>query len=253
MTEEEHQLRKEWHSRVRRAKFFLRYMPRRANLERYPIIKWFARSARKRDYLWSFRPSEVIPAFYAGWILALLPLVGFQIAIGLVLALVLRANLMILIGLQMITNPLTITPIWWANYEVGNAIITVVSSDPPPELDADLIEQSAELGLIETVRTILSSAGQGQFREMAQSVTHFFGSLSLGGIVIGFTLAFISASLYRYFGSSGKNTLLRLREVTHLRRKADDADKTPDETPPCELGDLPECPPEDETSETNQK
>jgi hypothetical protein len=76
MSQEEH--RRQRHSRVRRAKAFLRYMPRRAAFHRYPFIGRFAQMARARPYLWSMKPRNLTTAFYAGSILSLLPVFGVQ-------------------------------------------------------------------------------------------------------------------------------------------------------------------------------
>ncbi|HCR37111.1 MAG TPA: hypothetical protein DIU37_03070, partial [Opitutae bacterium] len=53
--------KQERYSRIRRVKKLLRPLPRRANIHRYPFIKWFANAAHKRPYLWSFRTKEVTP------------------------------------------------------------------------------------------------------------------------------------------------------------------------------------------------
>jgi len=115
--------RKERHSRIRIAKRLLRHLPRRANLHRYPIIKWFAATARKKPFLWSFRVSAVSPAFYVGCILAFLPAYGIQIPLAFLLAMLCRANLLVAVGLQLVTNPLTFIPIYWFTYQVGKILI----------------------------------------------------------------------------------------------------------------------------------
>src|SRR3546814_6139453 len=38
----------------------LRPLPRRANVSRYPVIKWFAGLARRLPFLWSFRAQHEI-------------------------------------------------------------------------------------------------------------------------------------------------------------------------------------------------
>jgi uncharacterized protein (DUF2062 family) len=141
MTDEEQKLRKKYYSGVRRTKYLLRYMPRRSNINRYPVLKWFANHARKRDYLWSFRTSAVTPAFYIGWIVTLLPLVG-QSIIGFFLALIFRANLMIVVALQFVSTPVTAVPIWAANYIVGDALIRIVRTPTYPTPGVEILEES---------------------------------------------------------------------------------------------------------------
>lgn len=120
------------HARIRRVKQLLRWLPRRTNLDRYPILKGFARTARKRPYLWSFRVPNVTPAFYAGSILAFLPLYGVQIVLSLAAAIVFRANLPIMCGLQFLSNPLTVPIIYPVNFFVGRRIIGFFSFGGDP-------------------------------------------------------------------------------------------------------------------------
>lgn len=99
-------------------------MPRRSNVDRYPVLKWFAKAARARPYLWSFKAAQVSPALYAGCIVAFLPLMGVQIILALGLALVLRANLPIAVGLQAISNPLTIPVLYPIYFFLGRQTMT---------------------------------------------------------------------------------------------------------------------------------
>jgi uncharacterized protein (DUF2062 family) len=59
------------------------------------------------------------PAFYAGTVLALQPLYGIQIGLAVGLAFLLRANLPAMVGVQLITNPLTVVPVYGLTYYVG--------------------------------------------------------------------------------------------------------------------------------------
>jgi uncharacterized protein (DUF2062 family) len=122
MPPEEHD-RQQRHARFRRWKQLLRFVPRRAAMHRYPFVGRFAAAARRRAYLWSFKPQHLRPAFYAGSILSLMPVMGVQLPLAFVLALLLRANFMILGGLQFITNPFTAAPIYYATYELGHNVI----------------------------------------------------------------------------------------------------------------------------------
>lgn len=108
-----------WLQRRRTLRRLLRPLPRRANLTRYPVLKWFAAQARRAAFLWSFKRQNVVPSLYAGSVLAFLPLYGLQILLGLGLALGLRGNLTVMVALQMITNPLTIVPVYGLTAWVG--------------------------------------------------------------------------------------------------------------------------------------
>ena len=101
----------------------LKPLPRRANLGRYPVLRWFKGIAARAPFLWSFRPSHVLRAIYAGSLIAFMPLVGLQVLIAFIAALMLRANLTIAVALQFITNPLTMAPIYYATWRVGMGII----------------------------------------------------------------------------------------------------------------------------------
>jgi len=92
-------------------------------LHKYPVIGRFAEFARRRSYLWSFRIQYLRPSFYAGSILALLPVMGVQLPAALALSLVLRGNFMVMGGLQFITNPFTAAPIYYATHQLGAKVI----------------------------------------------------------------------------------------------------------------------------------
>lgn len=119
----QHPARLERFGRIRRVKQFLRFMPRRAVFHKYPLIGRFAAIARQRSYLWSFKTAHVRPALYAGSILSLLPVMGVQLPVAFVLAILLRSNVMLLGGLQFITNPATAIPVYGATYWLGKQVI----------------------------------------------------------------------------------------------------------------------------------
>ncbi len=118
-----HPLHRRWLARRRRLRRWLRPLPRRANVARYPVIKWFADAARRRPYLWSFKRPQVLASLYAGSVLALMPVYGLQLLIGLLLAIGVRGNLTVMIALQMITNPLTLAPIYVGTHALGSWLI----------------------------------------------------------------------------------------------------------------------------------
>lgn len=119
-------MRDQWIKRRKRIRVWLKPLPRRANVHRYPVVKWFADFAHKRPYLWSFKNAPVVRAIYLGSLLAYLPSYGAQILIAFGAAFLGRANLTILVGLQMITNPLSMGPIYLATYAIGNWLIKIL-------------------------------------------------------------------------------------------------------------------------------
>ena len=108
-----------WRARRRRLRWLLKKLPRRANLHRYPGIRRFADIARKRPFLWSFKRAQILPAVYVGTVLSLMPTYGIQFIIAFAAALLFRANLTVMAGLQLINNPLTLAPIYLATDFVG--------------------------------------------------------------------------------------------------------------------------------------
>lgn len=111
-------------ARRRRVRRLMRPLPRRGNLARYPILKYFAGPARRMPFLWSYRPEHVRPALYIGSILTLLPLLGVQLVLALGACMLLRGNLPIAAALQMVSNPLTAAPLYGLTYAVGSPIAT---------------------------------------------------------------------------------------------------------------------------------
>lgn len=109
----------QWRQRRRRIRSWLKPLPRRASIHRYPILKRFAAFARGRGYLWSFQNAEVTRAIYLGSLLAFLPSYGVQILIAGLVAWFARANLTVMVALQLITNPLSAAPIYWLTYTLG--------------------------------------------------------------------------------------------------------------------------------------
>lgn len=113
-----------WRARRRRLRWLLRKLPRRANLHRYPGIRRFAAAARKRPFLWSFKRAQILPAVYVGTVLSLMPTYGIQFIIAFAAALLFRANLTVMAGLQLINNPLTAAPIYLATDFTGMWLIS---------------------------------------------------------------------------------------------------------------------------------
>ena len=118
--------------RIRRLKKWMRPLPRRSNIHRYPVLKWFSGTARRRVFLWSFRSREMVTALFLGLIVAFMPLVGIQTLIVFFLALWFRANLPVIVALQWVSNPFTMGPIYFADYQIGLAMMELFSIAPEP-------------------------------------------------------------------------------------------------------------------------
>lgn len=201
MTAEETHVRERYQRHLRRTKWWLRRLPRRAHLHRYPILKWFAAAARRRAYLWSLRPSEIVPALYAGFLLSFQPIVGIQIPLSLVLAFVLRANLPVLVALQFLSTPFTIPFLYPFQYYIGIHVL-------------DLFADHKELheATLEAVRST-----PGRFAGFAEA----YRAISLGGAILGWGCAFLCSFAYRYFSARTTHAFQEFRR--HRRAQAANA------------------------------
>jgi len=216
MTVEESELHKTKRRRIRRVKRWLRPLPRRTNIHRYPILKFFAETARKRIYLWSFRVENAVPAIYAGSILTLMPLYGLQVIGAFLLALLLRANLPILVGLQVVSNPLTVLPIWFAAYQIGRIVLSVLG------LNVASLNR-------EEVRVMLHNFLHGEWGDKFEHLSTVFGVTSLGAIVMGVFFGLVGSVAYRIVASRTAASYALLRQKIHDHKtKKDDLPINPD-------------------------
>lgn len=170
-------------TRLRR---LLRPLPRRSNLQRYPVIKWFAERARRHPFLWSFKRAQVIPALYVGSVISLAPVYGIQIVLAFAAALIFRANLTVMVALQFLTNPFTVVPIYAATGWLG--------------------------------ATLMRYFGLGSEWPTALFYTN---ALFIGGIVVGLLFAFFADMTWRALAWEARRFKQRLQQ---LRLKADAAD-----------------------------
>lgn len=178
------------HLRIRRVKRLLRPLPRRANVHRYPVLKWFSQTARARSYLWSFRPRYVVRALYAGCILAMLPVYGFQLLLAFIVALGLRANLMLMVALVLITNPVTFVPLYAADFAVGDWFLRLFT-DAPEFKVMEWIKKIPEF--FESPSAYLAYL---QEKGVASKLPYFFGALTVGGLVLGTLMGAVSHGIY---------------------------------------------------------
>ncbi|MCX6936728.1 MAG: DUF2062 domain-containing protein [Verrucomicrobia bacterium] len=132
MTADEHHHRRLHFARIRRAKFWLKFMPRRARFHTYPVVGRFAAFARKRNYLWSFNYINIRPALYLGSVLTLIPIPG-QIPLGFLLCLLFRSNFMVMGALQFVSNPATGPFFLYGTYKLGAITLDLTSLSSHPE------------------------------------------------------------------------------------------------------------------------
>jgi uncharacterized protein (DUF2062 family) len=218
MSPEPDESRHKRHARIRRIKWLLRFAPRRARFHRYPLIGRFADIARQRDYLWSFRTESVRPAIYAGSILSLMPVLGFQAAIAFGLSLLLRANVMVLIGLQFITTPFTAPPIYYGTYHTGRTVLNVVGANTAPA------EVSDQAELFEEIQE-LDEPPQNPTVDSSRRWSALVLPLVVGGLAAGIVLGTVLDGIWRFLSSRADARRFRRVQARH-------SDSTPPRAPP---------------------
>ncbi len=198
--DEHHQEKLARHERRRWAKKLLRFMPRRAQFHKYPVVGRFAHFARKRAYLWSFKTAQMRPAFYLGSIISLLPLMGVQLPLAFILCLVLRANFMVAGGLQFITNPATAVPVYYATHRLGAEIIHFTGFGHALEVvddDASLAGEEVTPHLDQTQAGLETSP---RWLKWTRKLGAGLNALVIGGIVSGAALGLVLDLIWRFTG-----------------------------------------------------
>ena len=182
------------YKRIRRVKRLLRPMPRRTNLEHYPILKYFANYARKSIYIWSFKRGNVSRAIYIGWFIALIPMYGAQMAVAFLLCLLFRANCLVAMALQWITNPITIPPILYGQFLIGQFLYIKIYN---PEFipTENLVELLREKGFEALVSTLTN----------ADTIIYLVVCMLLGGVVISIFGAVVTDIIYRLYAARFSN------------------------------------------------
>ena len=166
--------------RIRRLKKWMRPLPRRSNIHRYPVLKWFAKTAYDRSYLWSFKGNAMVQALFWGIWIAMLPIVGIQMLVVFFLALIVRANLPLIVALQWISNPLTMAPIYFADYEIGLLILELFGVD---------------YGRNKLLTAEFDWSGM-EFADLWELVDTF-PPMMVGGSVVGISLGVLAVFLYK--------------------------------------------------------
>ena len=187
VTEDETMKLEDRRRRIRRLKKWMRPLPRRSNVHRYPVLKWFSGMARRRLFLWSFRSREMVTALFLGLIVAFMPLVGIQMLIVFFLALWFRANLPVIVALQWVSNPFTMGPIYFADYQIGLAMMELfsIAPEPNPLLQPDYDWAHFEL------------------RDLG-ALLDTFPPMMLGGLALGSFIGLVVAVAYKWLAKWSK-------------------------------------------------
>jgi uncharacterized protein (DUF2062 family) len=169
-------------------------------------LRWFASAARKRSYLWCFRVKNAVPALYAGCILALLPLYGIQLPIAVGLAFLFRANLPILTTTIFITNPVTILPAYFACFQIGRVLLHVFGMEAP------------QINMAE-MKLLIEALQDGNWAINLHYLATVWWITSLGGIILGTSLATIASGIYKLAAYEVMVSFNRLKELQKKRQE----------------------------------
>jgi uncharacterized protein (DUF2062 family) len=136
-----------------------------------------------------------------------MPLYGIQVPIAFLLALLLRANLPILVGLQVVSNPLTILPIWFAAYQIGQMILSVIG------LRVDPLNR-------EEVSILLDNFINAAWDDKFDNLATVFSVTSLGAIVMGIFFGLTASFAYRIVANrTATSYALLRRRITERKFK----------------------------------
>jgi len=118
-------------------RFFRKFAFKRHELSE----RWFMTPFRHmlHDHrLWGIRRKTVVPAFSLGLFIACLPFPGHLISAALA-ALALRINIPVATVTTLVSNPLTVGPIFYFEYQLGALLLSIESGPPQFELSIDWV------------------------------------------------------------------------------------------------------------------
>lgn len=126
-------------------------------------------------------PDRIALGMAIGVFVTFTPTVGVQMAIVLFLTWLLRANTAVALPIVWVSNPFTMVPIYWSSYHVGRFMLAAERT--PPGWWNEL--RSPPAGAIEQIHFYWE-----RFAQIA-------GSIWIGGMVVGFLLAYPTYYLTR--------------------------------------------------------
>ena len=190
--------------RFRVAKKWLRYLPSRAALRKSFIFRKFGGAfLNKMPQLWSFAYKPMRNAWYAGWIVTWWPVMGIQIPLATVLAVLFKANLLLTAALQFVSNPLTVPFMYPLEFYVGKRI-------------ADLLPSQIEWLKDASLKGMLTAVKSGSWEQLFSIGLGGFVLCCIGGTLIGCICAFISCSIHKRLI---KNSLMNYEQFVAMKRK----------------------------------
>ena len=144
-----------------------RYMPNPERIKRTRSLR-FLGSILHDPNLWHITRHSVARAMACGLFTAMLP-IPMQMLVSAFLAVMVRANLPISVGLVWLTNPITMPPVFFAQYKIGTLLLGAPERSMPMELS---------------------------IAWLTSEIQHIWQPMLAGSLVIGITIASIG-----YFGT----------------------------------------------------
>jgi len=102
-------------------KFIKRYMPDPRKIKEQKCLR-FLGTCLHNPQLWHLNRHSVAGAFFIGLLCAYIP-IPFQMVLAALMAIALHVNIPISVALVWLTNPLTMPPLFYFAYEVGQKIL----------------------------------------------------------------------------------------------------------------------------------
>lgn len=118
-------------------------MPDEEKLKKHKHLSWLGKYLHDPN-LWHLNRKSVSRAFLVGLFCAFLP-IPLQMLVAAVLAIFIRSNLPISVGLVWITNPLTMPPIFYFTYLVGDFIVGDPGKTVEFEMTMEWLQSSLSL------------------------------------------------------------------------------------------------------------
>lgn len=119
-------------------RLFKRYMPDPEQIKKQKYLRFLGRFIH-RPNLWQLNRHSVSRAMAVGLFAALIP-VPMQMLLAAAMAIFVRANIPISIGLVWLTNPLTTPPIFYITYKIGALIMQIPPRSLPDKLTFEWIQ-----------------------------------------------------------------------------------------------------------------
>lgn len=105
-------------------------LPTHEKIKEQKFLKFLGSWMHKQE-IWSLKRSRIIKGVIIGIFAACLPM-PFQMVLAAIVAIIFHANLPISVALVWISNPITMPPLFYFEYQIGNLII---QPENPVEFD----------------------------------------------------------------------------------------------------------------------